>query len=71
MAVEDGLIMKGDRLVIPLSLQAEVLSKLHEAASEVLCLLAVDQQGHRRHREEVRCVSTITETSGARAADAT
>ena len=31
LAVEDGLIMKGDRLVIPLSLQAEVLSKLHEA----------------------------------------
>ena len=79
LAVEDGLIMKGDRLVIPLSLQAEVLSKLHEAhqgiektpvASEVLCLLEVDQQGHRRHREEVRRVSTITETSGARAADA-
>ena len=31
LAVEDGLIMKGDRLVIPLSLQAEVLSKQHEA----------------------------------------
>ena len=31
LAVENGLIMKGDRLVIPLSLQAEVLSKLHEA----------------------------------------
>ena len=31
LAVEDGLIMKDDRLVIPLSLQAEVLSKLHEA----------------------------------------
>ena len=31
LAVEDGLILKGDRLVIPLSLQAEVLSKLHEA----------------------------------------
>ena len=41
-----------------------------QAASEVLCLLEVDQQGHRRHREEVRRVSTITETSGARAADA-
>ena len=31
LAVEDGLITKDDRLVIPLSLQAEVLSKLHEA----------------------------------------
>ena len=30
LAIEDGLIMKGDRLVIPLSLQAEVLTKLHE-----------------------------------------
>ena len=38
------------------------------AANEVLCLLEVDQQEHRRHREEVRRVSTITET--ARAADA-
>ena len=31
LSIEDGLIMKGDRLVIPLSLQAEVLTKLHEA----------------------------------------
>ena len=31
LAIEDGLIMKGDHLVIPLSLQAEVLTKLHEA----------------------------------------
>ena len=31
LALEDGLIMKGDRLVIPLSLQAEVFTKLLEA----------------------------------------
>ena len=31
LAIEDGLIMKGDRLIIPPSLQAEVLNKLHEA----------------------------------------
>ena len=35
LAVEDGLIMNGDRLVIPLSLQAEVLSKLHEAHQDI------------------------------------
>ena len=34
LAVEDGLIMKGDRLVIPLSLPAEVLSKLHDQGIE-------------------------------------
>ena len=31
LAVEDGLVVKGNRVVIPLCLQAEVLSKLHEA----------------------------------------
>ena len=35
LAIEDGLIMKGDRLVIPLSLQAEVLTKLHEARQDI------------------------------------
>lgn len=30
LAIEDGLIMKGGRVIIPLSLQAFILSKLHE-----------------------------------------
>ena len=31
LAVEDGLVLKGDRIFIPLSLQAETLMKLHES----------------------------------------
>ena len=31
LAVEDGLVLKGDRIVIHLSIQAETLTKLHES----------------------------------------
>ena len=68
LAVEDGLIMKGDSGDSPKSTDGSVEQTARgspghredPAASEVLCLLEVDQQGHRRHREEVRRVSTIT-----------
>ena len=60
----DGLLLHGDRIVIPKVLRSEILSKIHEGHQGFtkyrehaqLCVVARNQHGHKGQSEPVQAV---------------
>ena len=73
LTVEDGLILKGEALIIPPTEREKMLHKIHEGhhlqmplSSMTLCLLARHQSRHQAH-SRIMCNMSTTQITGTMA----
>ena len=71
LTVEDGLIFKGEALIIPPAKREKILHKIHEGhqvpvQSTTLCLLARHQPRHQTHGR-IMCNVSMTPSTGTMA----